>query len=66
MAGSMFNIATRCFPRDVQIVDCFHVQKLMYGALQSLRVEYRWQAFADENKEIQRSKDSGDLFIPTK
>lgn len=66
MAGSMYNIVTRCFPRAVQIVDRFHVQKLMYDALQSLRVEYRWQALADENKEIQRSKDSGDVFIPTK
>lgn len=66
MASNMYNIARRCFPRAVQIVDRFHVQKLMYDALQSLRVEYRWQALGDENKEIERGKDLGSVFKPTK
>lgn len=44
MAGSMYSIARHCFPKATQILDRFHVQQLMYDALQDLRVQYRWQA----------------------
>lgn len=58
MAGSMYNIARVCFPQATQIIDRFHVQKLMYDALQTLRVEYRWKALADENNAIWQAKNS--------
>ena len=44
MANSMYSIARQSFPNALQIIDRFHVQKLMYEALQDLRIQYRWQA----------------------
>lgn len=64
MASSMYNIARVCFPKATQIIDRFHVQKLMYDALQALRVEYRWKALADENKAIWQAKNSNTKFSP--
>ena len=43
MAGSMQKIAKRCFPGAMQVVDRFHVSKLVYEAVQDLRIAYRWQ-----------------------
>ena len=34
MSNSMYKIVRKCFPNAEQIVDRFHVQKLMYDALQ--------------------------------
>ena len=33
MAGSMQKIARTCFPRAMQVIDRFHVQKLVYEAV---------------------------------
>lgn len=41
MAGSMQKIAKHCFPRAMQVIDRFHVQKLVYEAVQELRITYR-------------------------
>ena len=38
MAGSMQKIAKTCFPRAMQVIDRFHVQKLVYEAVQELRI----------------------------
>ena len=56
MAGSMRQIAKRCFPKATQIIDRFHVQKQMQEALQDLRVQYRWQAIEQENSAIKRAR----------
>lgn len=56
MAGSMSLIAKKCFPLAKQIIDRFHVQKEFKEALQDLRIQYRWQAMEDENKEIAKCK----------
>ena len=64
MAGSMFQISKKCFPKATQIVDRFHVQKLMYDALQDLRVQYRWQSIRQENQEMDRDKASGEKYKP--
>nr|WP_240144963.1 transposase [Bacteroides xylanisolvens] len=50
MAGSMQKIAKTCFPRAMQVIDRFHVQKLVYEAVQELRITYRWQVIKEENK----------------
>ena len=42
MAGSMQKIAKTCFPRAMQVIDRFHVQKLVYEAVQELRITYRY------------------------
>lgn len=64
MAPSMYKIARRCFPKAVQIIDRFHVHKLMNKALQDLRVDYRWQALADENRAMNKARKSGQKYIP--
>lgn len=59
MAGSMQKIAKACFPRAMQVIDRFHVQKLVYEAVQELRITYRWQAIKDENRAIKETKKQG-------
>lgn len=59
MAGSMQKIAKACFPRAMQVIDRFHVQKLVYEAVQELRITYRWQAIKEENKAIKEAKKQG-------
>ena len=64
MAGSMQKIAKRCFPRAMQVVDRFHVSKLVYEAVQKLRIAYRWQVMKDENKRIKEAKAKGECYEP--
>ena len=59
MAGSMHKIAKTCFPRAMQVIDRFHVQKLVYEAVQELRITYRWQVMKDENKAIKEARKQG-------
>ena len=56
MAGSMYQIAKKCFPNATQTIDRFHVQKLMLEALQDLRIQYRWNVMEQENDEIRKAK----------
>lgn len=42
MAASMQKIVRRCFPKALQVIDRFHVSKLVYEAVQDLRIAYRW------------------------
>lgn len=64
MANSMYFIARQSFPKALQIIDRFHVQKLMYEALQDLRIQYRWQAMDEENKAIKQAKEQGEQYNP--
>lgn len=64
MAGSMRQIAKRCFPNATQIIDRFHVQKQMQEALQDLRVQYRWQVIEQENVEIKKAKAAKKKYHP--
>lgn len=64
MAGSMARIARGCFPYAKQIIDRFHVQKEFKEALQDLRIQYRWQAMADENRLIKQCKEYGMDYHP--
>lgn len=66
MANSMYSIARQSFPKAMQIIDRFHVQKLMYEALQDLRIQYRWQAMEEENKAIRQAKEKEEQYIPVK
>ena len=59
MAGSMQKIAKTCFPRAMQVIDRFHVQKLVYEAVQELRITYRWQVIKEENKAMKAAKECG-------
>jgi transposase len=53
----MYKIVHSCFPNAEQIVDRFHVQKLMYDALQDLRIRHRWEALNEENRMKAMYKD---------
>jgi transposase len=64
MAGSMKQIAKRCFPNATQIIDRFHIQMQMQEALQDLRVQYRWQAIEQENTEIKKAKSEKRKYVP--
>lgn len=64
MAGSMKQIAKRCFPYATQIIDRFHVQMQMQEALQELRVQYRWQAIEQENSDIKRARAERRKYRP--
>jgi transposase len=59
MAGSMQKIIRCCFPKAIQVIDRFHVQKLAYDALQDLRISYRWQVISDEEDKIKQAKLQG-------
>jgi len=64
MAASMEKIARFSFPKASLVTDRFHVQKLVYDAVQEMRIQYRWQAIEQENKEIELSKDTKQKYIP--
>ncbi len=48
----------------MQVVDRFHVSKLVYEAVQDLRIAYRWQAMKDENRKIKEAKAKGESYEP--
>jgi len=64
MAGSMKQIASKCFKKATQVTDRFHVQQLAVEALQQIRVDFRWEAIEQENKEMELAKETGKKFIP--
>lgn len=56
LSPSMAKIARRCFPHAMQVVDRFHVQKIINSALQDTRVKYRWEAQAVDEKRREECK----------
>lgn len=62
MANSMKNIATKAFPKAIQVTDRFHVQKLALEALQSIRIQYRWEALDKENQDMEEAKKNNNQF----
>jgi transposase len=66
MSTAMQKIVTTCFPKSKQVTDRFHVQKLAYEALQQIRIEHRWEAIEQENKEIELSKEFKKPFIESR
>ena len=63
MAGSMEQIAKRCFPRATRVTDRFHVQRLATEALQEMRIKLRWEALDQENDAIDRAKATETEYI---
>lgn len=64
MAGSMKQIAKKCFSKAVQVIDRFHVQKLVGDALQDIRIKYRWTELDAENTAILKAKKQGCVYTP--
>ena len=64
MSNSMYKIVRKCFPNAEQVVDRFHVQKLMYDALQDLRIKHRWEVIAEDNRMRALYKEKGLEYKP--
>ena len=64
LAATMERIASRSFPKAKLVSDRFHVQKLAGDAVQQIRIEYRWEAIEQENKEIELAKELDRQHIP--
>ena len=64
MAASMEKIARYSFPKATLVTDRFHVQKLAYDAVQEMRIQYRWEAIDQENKEIELAKETNQKYVP--
>ena len=62
MAGSMQKNSKRCFPGAMQVVDRFHVSKLVYDCTRpSDRLSL---AMKDENRKIKEAKAKGESYEP--
>ena len=64
MAPNMKLIAKTCFPKAVQVIDRFHVQKLASEAVQQIRIKHRWEAIDQENDAITLARKNGHDFVP--
>lgn len=59
MAANMGMIVSRCFPKASKVIDRFHVQKLVYDAVQEVRIKYRWEALNEENQAVEMARNAG-------
>ena len=66
MASSMYKISRSSFPKAIQVIDRFHVAKLVSDAVQEIRIKYRWEAIDQENKELSLCKEMKKKFIPNR
>jgi transposase len=64
LAATMERIARRSFPKARLVSDRFHVQQLAGDAVQQIRIEYRWEAIEQENKEMELAKEIGRQHVP--
>ncbi len=64
LAATMEKIASRSFPKAKLVSDRFHVQQLAGDAVQQIRIEYRWEAIDQENKEMALAKELKEKYIP--
>ena len=63
MAATMEKIARFSFPKATLVTDRFHVQKLVYDAVQEMRIKYRWEAIDQENKEIELGREVKQKYV---
>lgn len=59
LAPTMERIVRQAFPKAKLVSDRFHVQQLASDAVQQLRIDYRWQAIEQENKEMDLARELG-------
>lgn len=57
LAPTMERIVRQAFPKAKLVSDRFHVQQLASDAVQQLRIEYRWEAIEQENKEMDLARE---------
>jgi transposase len=64
MARNMALAVEQSFPKSTQVIDRFHVVRLVIDALQHLRIKLRWQSIEDENNAIKQAKKKGEKYYP--
>ena len=64
LAPTMERIVRRSFPKAKLVSDRFHVQQLAFEAVQEMRINYRWQAIEQENKEFELAKEVRKTYEP--
>ena len=64
MARNMEAAVKNSFPMANIVTDRFHVVKLLLGALDQVRIKYRWEEIEKENTAIALSKEQGSKYIP--
>lgn len=64
MARNMGLAAKNCFVNAKQVIDRFHVVRLIMDAMQHVRVKERWKAIEAENIAIKEAKLKGAKYRP--
>ena len=64
MAPNMALAARNSFPNSTQVIDRFHVVRLVMDALQHMRTNLRWKAIDEENEAIKVAKENGTKHQP--
>ena len=63
LAPTMERIVKKSFPKAKMVADRFHVQQLASDAVQQIRIDHRWQAIEQENKEMELAKEAKKTFV---
>jgi transposase len=64
MAENMEAIVKYAFPRAKLVTDRFHVQQLVSGAVQEIRIGLRREAIKEENKQVKQAKKEKKRYRP--
>lgn len=64
MAPNMALAARNSFANSNQVIDRFHVVRLVMDALQHIRTNLRWKAIDEENIAIKKAKSEGKKYQP--
>jgi len=64
LAPTMERIVKKSFPKAKLVSDRFHVQQLASDAVQQIRIEYRWLAIEQENKEMDLARELKRRYVP--
>lgn len=62
LSDTMALIAKRAFPYAKQVIDRFHVQKLINDVVQDIRVKHRWEAQKIEDNQKSVTKENGEYY----
>lgn len=64
MAPNMALAARNCFIKSEQVIDRFHVVRLVCDAMQHMRTQLRWKIIDEENEAIKKAKEQGLKYKP--
>jgi len=65
MAENMEAIVKDAFPKAKLVTDRFHVQQLVSGAVQEIRIRLRHEAIKEENEKIKQARKEKKRYRPT-